>query len=85
MIQIPPEMNDKSNCEIARVLGVTPQAVLYARRKRDGRCLRCGRKAHEGLSFCMKHRKAVNRANRERNGHKPWKPGGRGRPLKEAA
>lgn len=83
MLQIPPELIDKTNCEIARQLGVTSQAVLYARRRQKGLCLRCGRKAFEGLSYCKKHRKQVNQANRQRNGHKPWKPGGVGRPPLE--
>jgi hypothetical protein len=80
MIQIPPEWKEKTNCEIARLLGVTAQAVLYARRREAGKCLRCGRKADAGVQYCQKHRKAVNASNRTRNGHKPWKPGGKGRP-----
>lgn len=79
-MQIPPELKDKNNCEVARILGCTAQAVLYARRREAGLCLRCGRKAEAGVQHCKKHRKAVSAKNRTRNGHKAWKPGGKGRP-----
>jgi hypothetical protein len=88
MIEIPDDLWKETNCAIARQLGVTPQAVLYARRKKLNRCLRCGRKTAPGIQHCKRHRKLVNQSKRAQRGHKPWRPGGKGRPpiqLKEAA
>lgn len=80
MIEIPQEWMKETNCEIARRLNVSPTAVMYARRRLLGKCLRCKRKAEPGTQHCPKHRKAINAAKRQRKGHKPWRPGGRGRP-----
>lgn len=84
MIQIPQEWMKETNCEIARRLGVTPQAVLYARRRQTGKCLRCPKAAQPGTQYCARHRKAINKAMRTRKGFKPWQPGGRGRPPVDA-
>lgn len=84
MIEIPQELLKETNCEIARRLGVTPTAVLYARRAQTGKCLRCKRQAGPGVQYCDKHRKAINAGRRKRKGHKPWRPGGRGRPPANA-
>lgn len=79
MIQVPPEWWNKTNCEIAGLLGCTPTNVLFARRRALGLCERCKRKATKGR-FCATHEKKVRRYQRSLKGHKPWKPGGRGRP-----
>lgn len=80
MILIPADWMQETNVEIARRLGVSTTAVLNARRRQTGRCLRCKRRAQAGSQHCATHRKAVNRYNRTKNGHKPWRLGGKGRP-----
>lgn len=79
-IQILPEWNDFTHTEVADLLGVSRQAVLYARRRASGLCVRCGAKAETHRPFCSKHNKANTAYHRKRRGFKPWKPGGVGRP-----
>ena len=79
MIHIPSEWLDKTNVEIAELLNVTPQAVLYAKRRALNLCERCGKTATDGR-YCARHAKALRKYHRKRHGHRAWKPGGRGRP-----
>jgi len=79
-MKIPTEMLTQTNVAIAKALGVSTTAVLYARRVQSGLCARCAKPVPAGTTHCAKHRAAISKATRKRTGHKPWKPGGRGRP-----
>lgn len=80
VITIPTEWLNDSNVEIARRLGVSPTAILYARRRMQNLCERCGKPALPSLRNCAKHRANVNKRSRRLKGHKPWRQGGPGRP-----
>lgn len=84
MIEIPAEWSNLTNIEIAQLLNVSTTGVIYAKRRAAGLCERCGKKPATDGRYCAKHAKAVRTYQRVRKGHKPWKPGGRGRPpIKE--
>lgn len=80
MLLIPAELAHLPDAQIAAKLNVSRTAVLYAKRRRDGKCERCGKTPIEGSRFCGKHTKKLRAYHRKRRGHKAWKPGGRGRP-----
>ena len=80
MIQVLPEWALWNDAQIAEQLGVTRQAVFYARRRAAGLCVRCGSPAEPGRPHCAKHSKAITASLRKSRGFKKWKPGGVGRP-----
>ena len=84
MIHILPEWAHLTHAEVAAKLKVSRQAVLYARRRAAGLCERCGGPAEAGSPFCSDHRKKQTTAARKRKGFKPWRPGGVGRPPRQA-
>jgi len=87
-MEIPDEWLQMTNAELAARLGCSRQAVLSAKRRRQGLCVRCGSPAEPARQYCLKHliavRKTRNARNRRVNGFKPWKPGKVGRPPKAA-
>ncbi|MDE2101013.1 MAG: hypothetical protein KGL39_27450 [Patescibacteria group bacterium] len=89
-ITIPPALAALPDNELARIFECSRQAVLFARRRQAHQCVKCGRNVQDGTALCTTHRiearKYQRQRNRNRNGHRPWKPGRRGRkPFEEKA
>ena len=88
-ISIPPALSSLSDVELAEIFGCSRQAVLFARRRQNHQCVKCGSPVVDGSQHCAKHklgaRKYMRARNRTRNGFKPWQEGSRGRKPMEAA
>lgn len=84
-ITIPPALNSLSNGELARIFECSVPAIIFARRRDNQECVKCGRPALPGSQFCTTHKIAVRKyqrtRQRQRKGFQQWKPGRRGRPL----
>ncbi len=80
MNEIPQEYLTLSDKEIAKRLGISKQYVSMLRKIMRGTCVRCQEPAAPGARECLKHARKRQRQARKRMGHKPWKPGSRGRP-----
>jgi hypothetical protein len=84
MIKLTPKLAKLSNAELARRFGVTPTAIVFARRKAMGLCTVCASPAVEGRRFCtdcqVARRTYMRNRDRKRYGWKPWEPGKKGRP-----
>jgi hypothetical protein len=82
-INIPPALKSLSNSELAKIFGCSPQAVLFARRRAEHQCVKCGSPVEDGSQHCRTHqttaRKYMRSYTRKRNGFKPWQPGKPGR------
>lgn len=62
---------------------MTRQRAWQLRKQAAGLCVICGKpKADGSKQSCLEHLEKNRVGNRERTGHKPWRPGGRGRPPK---
>ena len=79
-MHIPPEYEALSPAEVAKLMGVTLEAVRQTRRRAMGYCRYCDTPALEGLTLCAAHRTQRAQVDRTRKGSMPWHSGGRGRP-----
>jgi hypothetical protein len=50
----------------------------------EGLCCQCGKREIVGTALCGLCLKAIRLRTRKRQGNKPWRPGGKGRPPIEA-
>ena len=82
-MQIPKEYETLSPAEVAKLMGVTLEAVRQARRRALGHCRYCNTPALDGMTLCAVHRTQRTASDRTRKGANAWKPGGRGRPPKK--
>lgn len=69
-----------SNDENTASQAVTPQRKWQRRMKAAGRCVICGEPRNLYWSHCDPCQVKVTAKLRAKSGHKPWRPGGIGRP-----
>ena len=83
MRTIPEHLLGLSNKEIAFELGISVAAVSFRRKRMNGECKHCRRKAEAG-AFCafhhLRHLGYKRKWERSKFGHDPWQPGSRGKP-----
>ncbi len=61
------------------------QRQYQLRKEAEGLCIKCGKpRDPDSATWCLFHKLEHRRIMRERNGNKPWRPGGVGRPPKGA-
>ena len=58
------------------------QRAYQVRQVAAGLCRLCANPHEPGGPHCTRHREAATRRVRKKNGNKPWRPGGPGRPPK---
>jgi hypothetical protein len=60
--------------EFTFIPGLSRQQRFHLRRRRDGKCLVCGKQCEPGYVHCRKDRVKVLAAARRRKGLKKWRP-----------
>lgn len=60
---------------------ISRQLAWQRKQRKDGRCWRCGSEMGKSpYKVCVVCAEADRRRQRKKDGTRPWKPGGRGRP-----